>query len=70
MITWSGAPAAVDVVEVVVVAPERIDANGFMSDFQIASPKQIAATMAMPAMAMTMSFLKVAPDDVDADCVG
>jgi hypothetical protein len=24
--------------------------------------------MAMPAMAMTMSFLKFAPDDVDADC--
>jgi hypothetical protein len=62
-------PAAVEVATVV-VAPDRSDENGFMSDFQMASPKQIAATIAMPAMAMTMSFLKFAPDDVDADCVG
>jgi hypothetical protein len=35
-----------------------VDENGFHSGFQIASPKQIAATRAMPAIAMTMSFLK------------
>jgi hypothetical protein len=57
-------------VAAVVVAPDRSDENGFMSDFQMASPKQIAATMTMPAMAMTMSFLKSSPADVDAGCVG
>jgi hypothetical protein len=71
MITWSGPLVVVEVdVAAVVVAPDRSDENGFMSDFQMASPKQIAATMTMPAMAMTMSFLKSAPADVDADCVG
>jgi hypothetical protein len=71
MITWSGPLVVVEVdVAAVVVAPDRSDENGFMSDFQMASPKQIAATITMPAMAMTMSFLKSAPADVDADCVG
>jgi hypothetical protein len=69
MITWSGPLVLVDVAEVV-VAPDRSDENGFISGFQIASPKQIAATTAMPAIAMTMSFLKFAPADGDADCVG
>jgi hypothetical protein len=71
MITWSGPLVDVDVdVAEVVVAPERSDENGFISGFQMASPKQIAATIAMPAIAITMSFLKVSPADGDADCVG
>jgi hypothetical protein len=64
MTTWSG-PLAVLAVDVAAVS-ERSDENGFMSDFQMASPKQIAATMATPAMAMMMSFRKFAPVDVDA----
>jgi hypothetical protein len=69
MITWSGPLVEVDVAEVA-VAPECSDENGFISGFQMASPKQIAATMAMPAIAITMSFLKVSPADADAHRVG
>jgi hypothetical protein len=63
MITWSGPLVLVEAADVV-VPPDRSDAKGFRSDFQMASPKQIAATITMPAMAMTMSFLKFAPADV------
>jgi hypothetical protein len=60
MITWSGPDAAFD------SAAGLEDEKGLKSGFQMASPKQIAATMAMPAMAMTMSFRKVAPGDCAA----
>jgi hypothetical protein len=66
MMTWSGPVVEVD--DAVEVVADRSDENGFMSGFQMASPKQIAATMAMPAMAMTMSFLKFTPCALRARC--
>jgi hypothetical protein len=48
----------------VLVAAADVDwkeEKGLKPGFMRASPKQIAATTTMPAMAMTMSFLKLAP---------